>query len=209
MKRLGSLRQCLFHGGHHGILLIFHLQKTKSLVAGNFIFRNNAGDVISVNPDSLIQKLSVTDILVGFLYRPGVSCCGELNIRHIKAGKNLYDSRYLLRLTGINALYQTISDGGMVNLTVQNILRLQVRSILCFACDFSIGINTNLIFPYCTHGNPPDCLQMHPLVTKIQGLLPPEWLCLSIKFPISGVYSQFLPSFFGASVIDLTKIFFR
>ena len=124
VKRLCSFRQGLLHGGHNRVLLVFHLQKTKSLVTGHFIFRNDAGNIISVNPDSLIQKLSVTDILVGFLYRPGVSCCGELDIRHIKAGKNLYDSRYLLRLTGINALYQTISDGGMVNLTVQNILRL-------------------------------------------------------------------------------------
>ena len=124
MKRLGSLRQCLFHGGHNRVLLVLHLQKTKSLVTGNFIFRDNASNIVSVNTNSLIQKLSVTDILVGFLHRPGVSCCRELNIRHIKTGKNLHDSRYLLRLTGINALYQTISDSGMVNLTVQNILRL-------------------------------------------------------------------------------------
>jgi len=48
---------------------------------------------------------------------------------------------------------------------------------------------------------------MHPLVTKIQGSIPLEWLCLSIKSPISRVYSQFLPSFFGDSSIDLTKIF--
>ena len=124
VKRLSSLRQCLLHGGHHRIFLVFHLQQTKSLVTGNFILRDNAGNIISVNPDSLIQKLSVTDILVGFLYRPGVAGCRKLNIRYIEAGENLYHSRYLLRLTGINALYQTISDGGMVNLTVQNILRL-------------------------------------------------------------------------------------
>ena len=124
MKRLGSLRQCLFHGGHNRVLLVLHLQKTKSLVTGNFILRDNAGNIVSVNTNSLIQKLSVTDILMGLLYRPGVAGCRKLNIRYIEAGENLYHSRHLLRFAGINALYQTISDGGMVNLSMQNILRL-------------------------------------------------------------------------------------
>ena len=148
VERRGILCHGLFHCDHWFVFLIFHLYESGRLLAGHIIRGNNGSNVIPIEPDAPVQKLSVPDILVGGLHTPRMTGCGKLVIRHIKTGDDFHNARHLKGVLKVKPLNKPIGNGGMDHPGAQAVPWFQIRCVLCLSCDFCVSVNTGNAFTY-------------------------------------------------------------
>ena len=124
----------------HRIFLIFNLDQLQRPGRSYFILCHNGSNIIAIIADTSCKDISVRNILMSRLHRPGMSRCGIAVIRHVFKGNYLYHSGKRLCLTGINRCYDPVSNGGVKDLGNQSAVENQIICKFCSACNFFISI---------------------------------------------------------------------
>ena len=157
--------RAFFHGllyiQHEGVLLILYLNGPKSLAGGHFVFCNNRGHIVTVEPDTVRQYQAVRHVLMAFLRRPGVACGRKIILRHVKASNHLDHARYLPGILRIYGYDLAVCDCGMQYLRDICAFVAEVVRILCIACNLVKGVDP----PYAGANN--FSAFLHPITSRI------------------------------------------
>ena len=124
MKAGGSLCHGCFHCEQGLILLILHLYLARCPGGRYLILCYDSGNIIPVHPYPGVQKLPVSNILMGCFHGPRMARGRELDIRHIKACDDLHHPRNCKRFLQVKAFYHAVGNGAVHHLGHQKPLRL-------------------------------------------------------------------------------------
>ena len=109
---MGKGQRWLLHIQHKWQLLIVHPDQPGGLRSSDVVFCHNGGDIVPVEAHVLHEQVSVREGLMGRICRPGVTCGGIGDFRHIETGKNPHYPGNLLRLGGVDGFHKAVGNGG-------------------------------------------------------------------------------------------------
>ena len=142
MESRGTLCHSLIRGQKRFIYLILHLNQACCPIGGDFIICNHCGDIIAIDANSGVQKLSVRHILMSGFHGPGMARSGKLYVRHFETGDYFYHTGDLKGFFQIKAFHHTVGNGTVYDFCHQQVLRRQVRHIFCSTGNLLVSVDT-------------------------------------------------------------------
>ncbi len=134
------------HGRLNGeqrlVLFILYLDLPDCLMCRNFILRYDCGNIVAVEANPCIEQFPVCNILMLLDSGPGVPCCGELDVRNIKTGDDINDTRYLPGLFKVKGKDKPVCYGAVHDFCEKGVRAYQIASIFCLTRDFFFRINS-------------------------------------------------------------------